>query len=590
MLEGVVIDGFRSIDRSQRVGPFGKLNVFAGQNNTGKSNILAYLHEELDTDLLQFSKALRVPRSESSRTKGRESFPTRGLCFRVDRSSLLAVLDPIIGGSPPAGPFVEAMVNHFTAVGHYTWAELRPVGNDLLPVAHESDALAFQEILAKPEFGTHRSRFRKLLGPQTRADDGPAAWAGVFVYKLAEHYLGGFAVPTRHTIKSIRLVDETHADTDETLTTGRGLIPRLAKVFTPKGSERDQMRLVEERIHRFLRDVLQDDSARLAVDHEQTELLVSLAGRGTFELRELGTGIQDVVLLATACTIVEDSILCIEEPEVHLHPALIRRLMTFLGRDDYTSNQYFVSTHSPAVIDTPGARVFAVNWSESTLVKPVASLSDRFEVVSDLGVRASDVVQSTCVIWVEGPSDRVYLKAFLQATDPDLIEGSDYTIMFYGGRLLSHLAALNQDETQDELVALRSLNQNCAVVMDSDKQPGQKRRNLNRTKKRLLDELSAGGHSWITQSTEIENYIPIDVLNAAIQTAHPKVGRHVPKSQKDGELGKRLKHIESADKTNIARAVVEDLDGVPDVLDLRKQTAALAQWIRSVAQKPAPQG
>ena len=32
------------------------------------------------------------------------------------------------------------------------------------------------------------------------------------------------------------------------------------------------------------------------------------------------------------------------------------------------------------------------------------------EVLSNLGIRASELLQSNGVIWVEGPSDRVYIK------------------------------------------------------------------------------------------------------------------------------------------------------------------------------------
>ncbi len=43
-IEGFGISGYRSFGKNiQRIGPLSKINIFAGQNNSGKSNILNYL-------------------------------------------------------------------------------------------------------------------------------------------------------------------------------------------------------------------------------------------------------------------------------------------------------------------------------------------------------------------------------------------------------------------------------------------------------------------------------------------------------------------------------------------------------------------
>ena len=43
-IDGIGISGYRSFgNKICRIGPFGKINIFAGQNNSGKSNILNYL-------------------------------------------------------------------------------------------------------------------------------------------------------------------------------------------------------------------------------------------------------------------------------------------------------------------------------------------------------------------------------------------------------------------------------------------------------------------------------------------------------------------------------------------------------------------
>src|SRR6266568_7243782 len=51
-IEGFGIAGYRSFGKNvQRIGPLSKINIFAGQNNSGKSNILNYLMNQHGTVL-----------------------------------------------------------------------------------------------------------------------------------------------------------------------------------------------------------------------------------------------------------------------------------------------------------------------------------------------------------------------------------------------------------------------------------------------------------------------------------------------------------------------------------------------------------
>ena len=50
-----------------------------------------------------------------------------------------------------------------------------------------------------------------------------------------------------------------------------------------------------------------------------------------------------------------------------------------------------------------------------TRVAPAIAPHEVAEISSELGYRASDLVQSNAVIWVEGPSDRIYVR-YLIAT------------------------------------------------------------------------------------------------------------------------------------------------------------------------------
>jgi streptogramin lyase len=113
------------------------------------------------------------------------------------------------------------------------------------------------------------------------------------------------------------------------------------------------------------------------------------------------------------------------------------------------------------------------------------------------------------IIWVEGPSDRTYINHWLKLMDKSLIEGYHYSIMFYGGRLLSNLTFKYQSINED-LIPLLKLNKNSFVIIDRDGKGINSK--LNETKQRIKEEIGIN-KTWITKGREIENYISNNSLN-----------------------------------------------------------------------------
>lgn len=152
----------------------------------------------------------------------------------------------------------------------------------------------------------------------------------------------------------------------------------------------------------------------------------------------------------------------------------------------------------------PQTQIFHITKTDNkSSIKSVIGPLEYKTIFDDLDVRASDILQSNGIIWVEGPSDRIYLNKWISLLDSSLVEGYHYSIMFYGGRLLSNLS-FNYDILEKELIPMIKLNSNAHVIIDRDGKTISAK--LNETKERIQSEIGEK-NTWITKGREIENYL-----------------------------------------------------------------------------------
>lgn len=234
-------------------------------------------------------------------------------------------------------------------------------------------------------------------------------------------------------------------------------------------------------------------------------------------LSKMGSGIKTILQVLLNLIVIpklekkqeNEYIFLFEELENNLHPSLQRRLFNFIK--DFAlrfESVFFITTHSNVVIDSFGANENAqiIHISDS-VTNNVNCSKGINRVLDDLEIKASDIFQSNGIIWVEGPSDRHYLNKWINLIAPELKEGLHYSIMFYGGKLLS---TITFSYFESELIPLLKINRNSFVIIDKD------RRNINedinKTKKRINEELG-GDKCWITSGIEIENYLTDSTIN-----------------------------------------------------------------------------
>jgi hypothetical protein len=321
--------------------------------------------------------------------------------------------------------------------------------------------------------------------------------------KIFEHFKS--AIPSVFTIPEFRQIRSGDTYSHD----GASLVELLGSYQTPViGKDEDQKKFLQ--IQEFLRELLNLPKAILEVSRPALEIIINNDGL-RLPLKSFGTGVHELIILVTAVLSIENSLCCIEEPEIHLHPRLQREFIKFLIRE--TTNQYLISSHSPVFINyseyDESFQVFHLLSSNgATYGGPILNDDSAIKALQDLGVSASDILQSNCIIWVEGPSDRILVKRWLEIMAPDLREGQDYLFLFY--RQLPKIS-LNRDGAKGDLVNVMRINQHAILIMDSDKKS--KNAPLSAEKQEIIQDCEKSGViSWVTDGHEIENYVPNEVI------------------------------------------------------------------------------
>lgn len=310
---------------------------------------------------------------------------------------------------------------------------------------------------------------------------------------------------------------------------------------------------------------------------EEIELISNPKDNGTITVKigdeienhiyNLGDGIQSVIIILLSLLIFQEkeenknTLVFIEEPEHLLHPGFQRRLIEILlTYEEFSNFQFFLTSHSnhflDITLDYDDVSIFTIKKEFDDVEEDdkiphflIENLSyGNNNALELLGVRNSSVFLSNCTIWIEGITDRYYIKKYFDLYQNylktsakhhkipfnQLREDYHYSYVEYAGNNITHWSFLDDENDLEEIekISVQRLCGKVFLISDSDnariideKNDGDIEANFSEKEIRFkkLKEI-LGNRFYLLESKEIENILSKNVLIEVIKDFEKSAG------------------------------------------------------------------
>jgi ABC-type Na+ transport system ATPase subunit NatA len=148
-----------------------------------------------------------------------------------------------------------------------------------------------------------------------------------------------------------------------------------------------------------------------------------------------GTGLRHFLDILLKTTLSGASVVLLDEPELGLHPDLQRRFMGYLRKlADDKKLQFFLATHSQVLLNFADTMTFyRITNTKGKRVTSKVPNDGIHVLMSDLGIRPSDVFNQDVCLLVEGSSDVVFFHHVIRTLYKTEFEKVAVGIIQYGG-------------------------------------------------------------------------------------------------------------------------------------------------------------
>lgn len=242
---------------------------------------------------------------------------------------------------------------------------------------------------------------------------------------------------------------------------------------------------------------------------------------------DLGDGIQSIIILTYPIFMASSpTMFFIEEPELYLHAGLQRTLIETYAKHE--KHMFFITTHSNHFLDIAQERddisiQQVYRNGDETIIQP----SEQIEhLLTELGVRASSVLLANCSIWVEGITDKLYLRTYLnkyikelrkagQVSKANILSSYHENLHFVfteyqGSNIVHWYFGDDTSSNNGNMTPAKKLNRNILLIADAD--IDSKGNRVDTLKHELGDSF------YLLEWKEIENYIPKSIIIKTVES------------------------------------------------------------------------
>lgn len=263
-----------------------------------------------------------------------------------------------------------------------------------------------------------------------------------------------------------------------------------------------------------------------------------------------GSGIREALRLVLDLEFEKPQVLLVEEPEVHLHPALEVAMMRHL-KTISKETQVFLTTHSTNFLDTGDMRnVYMIRHAVSTTVEQLDLEAAEAEIPKELGIRLSSIFMYDRLVFVEGITDELILRAFAESLSYNISRANVGFVGMGSARNFTHYA------TNATLSLLSKRNVESIFVLDRDE----------RTEDgiaKLASRLGKEAHLHVLERREIENYLlNEEAIAALLNSRSANSGRDHPPVTPEDVRTSIEDNIENMRELSIAKLVASTLSGI----------------------------
>jgi ABC-type cobalamin/Fe3+-siderophores transport system ATPase subunit len=155
-----------------------------------------------------------------------------------------------------------------------------------------------------------------------------------------------------------------------------------------------------------------------------------------------GTGLRHFLDILLKTTMSRAQVVLLDEPELGLHPDLQRRFIEYLRKlADEKNLQFFLATHSQVLLNYADTMTFfRITNTKGKRVTSKVPNEGIHVLMSDLGIRPSDVFNQDLCLLVEGSTDVVFFEHVIRTLYKKEFEKVAVGVIQYGGGSASGIA------------------------------------------------------------------------------------------------------------------------------------------------------